>query len=372
MNRRRTVAGLLAASLTLACAGAAFAQEKKYPDILDAKPMFKAGPNHMELAPKAPAAALVQWNGSFVDLTKKTIDYTMIGTDPSAGGVSTTVPVVIVPVKMVYGKKIGNMTFDPMTAKASDGLTIINNIIASPLFNPGVNFTQGGTNLGTTQYEDAFQRGNFWKFVKTKAGKNYHVLLSTPTVLPEMTINVTALQGKVINNPFGSGVVGLFADPAMDAAIQTYMANSTSINPGVLPIFITYDIYLGTSGTCCIGGYHNANGAQPSGQTYSYSTYVDSVGAFAQDVSALSHELGEWMDDPFVDNHVNCQDNSLMEVGDPLEGLANYGAFPYTLGGFTYNLQSLVFIGYFGGPVKDSVHKWLSFQNDEPGVCPGQ
>jgi hypothetical protein len=37
----------------------------------------------------------------------------------------------------------------------------------------------------------------------------------------------------------------------------------------------------------------------------------------------LSHDLGEWMDDPFVDNSLNCIDNSLMEVGDPLENNAN-------------------------------------------------
>jgi hypothetical protein len=146
---------------------------------------------------------------------------------------------------------------------------------------------------------------------------------------------------------------------------------SSQINPGVLPIFITYNVFL-TSGGCCIGGYHSANGSQPGGQTYSYATYVDAAGSFSQDVSALSHEIGEWMDDPFVDNHVNCTDNSIMEVGDPLENHANYGAYPYTLNGFTYNLQSLVFIGYFGAPRSTSVNSWLSFQNDEANVCPGQ
>ena len=65
-------------------------------------------------------------------------------------------------------------------------------------------------------------------------------------------------------------------------------------------------------------------------------------------------------------------DNSILEVGDPLEGLGNYGAFPYKLNGFTYNLQSLVYIGYFGAPTKDSANKWLAFQNDETHVCPGQ
>lgn len=59
---------------------------------------------------------------------------------------------------------------------------------------------------------------------------------------------------------------------------------------------------------------------------------------------------------------MNCQDNSILEVGDPLEGRANYGGFPYNPNGFTYNLQSLVFLGYFGAPKSTSVHSWLSFQ----------
>ena len=88
MTQRLTVASLFAAFLVLACASAAFAQETKYPDILDAKPLFKAGPNHMELAPSAPASNLVQWNGTFTDLTLKKVTYTMVGTPPSQGSVS--------------------------------------------------------------------------------------------------------------------------------------------------------------------------------------------------------------------------------------------------------------------------------------------
>jgi hypothetical protein len=371
MNKRFAVS-VMAVSLVLACASIAFAQETKYPEILDAKPMFKAGPNHSELAPKAPAATLTQWNGSFTDLTKQKVTYTMVGTDPSKGGVSSTIPVYIIPIKMVYPKSNGNHTFDPVKTKVSNGLTVVNNVIASPIFNPGVNFTQGGTNLGTTQYIDAFQRGNFWKSVHLKANSGYHVLLGTPTVLAEQTITVSATQGGVFANPFGSGIVGTYDINAFDSKLQGYMKKFTQINPGVLPLFITYDVYLTSGGGCCIGGYHNANGPQPGGQTYSHATYEDSPGSFSQDVSALSHEIGEWLDDPFVDNFVNCNDNGILEVGDPLEGNANFGAFPYALGGFTYNLQSLVFIGYFGAPKATSVHSWLSFQHDEAQVCPGQ
>jgi hypothetical protein len=194
------------------------------------------------------------------------------------------------------------------------------------------------------------------------------------TVLPEQTIRVTVNQGEAITNPFGTIPVGQMYINPFDKQIRNIMAGLPQITPNVLPLFITYDNYLTEvpHQGCCIGGYHSAVGSQPGGQTYAYTTYVDEPGSFSQDVSAMSHELGEWMDDPFVDNSVNCADNTLMETGDPLENNANYGGFPYTVNGFTYNLQSLVFLDYFGAPPANSLNGWYSFQNDEAGTCPGQ
>ncbi len=366
MNARLLTMTMLAAALagvTAVQAGTA---------ITSVKPMFVTLPNnHAKPAPgRVPAGQLVQWSGSFTDLTGHHISYVMPGTSPMTTNTSTTVPVYIIPIKMVYGSTNGNMTFDPVAHILPNGRNIVQNLTSSPLFTSDVNFTQGGVNLGTTQYIDAYQRGNFWSSVSTNSG--YHVLFGTPTVLAEQTITVSRSQGKVITNPFASGKVGTMSINAFDSKLQTFMTSFTQINPGVLPLFVTYDIYLTQNGGCCIGGYHSANGANPTGQTYSYGTYVDSVGAFSQDVSALSHELGEWMDDPFVNNAVNCTDNSIMENGDPLEGRANYGGYHYTDNGFQYNLQSLVFLGYFGAPRSTSVNSWLSFQNDEANVCPGQ
>jgi hypothetical protein len=336
--------------------------------------MFLALPSH-GAAPLNPSSTLAQWTGKFHDLRGQPHRYTMAGGNPHTTNTTTTIPVVVVPVKLVYGPDNGNMTFDPETATVSNGLTVEQNTLASPLFNAGIDFNQGGTDLGNTQYIDAFQRGNFWLTVnaQTSGHSNYHVLFGTPTVGTELTVNVSTSEGQVIDNPFGSGVVGLMNINSLDTLMRSYISsNGDLINPGVLPIFLTYDVYLTSGGACCIGGYHSAEGQQPNGQTYSQATYEDSVGSFSQDVSALSHELGEWMDDPFIDNSVNCNDNSLMEVGDPLEGKSNYGAYPYTLNGFTYNLQSLVFIDYFGAPRLIPVNQWLSFQNDETNVCPGQ
>ncbi len=356
----------------LAAGFAAFPASAQNDKPMAARPMFVTLPNHTNLAPRGlpPAVQLTQWNGSFTDLTGKHVSYVMVGTNPMTTNTSTTVPVYIVPIKMVYGRLNGNMTFDPVAHILPNGRSVVQNTTASPLFVGSLNFTQGGTNLGTTQYIDAYQRGNFWSSVSTNS--NYHMLLGTPTVLTEQTINVSAVQGRVMNNPFGSGKVGTMSINAFDSKLQSFISGFAQINPGVLPIFITNDIYLTQSGSCCIGGYHSANGANPTGQTYAYATYEDVAGSFSQDVSALSHEIGEWTDDPFVNNAVNCTDNSIMENGDPLEGEANFGGYHYTLGGFTYNLQSLVFIGYFGAPRSTSVNSWLSFQNDEANVCPGQ
>ncbi|HLY07600.1 MAG TPA: hypothetical protein VKR31_17775 [Rhizomicrobium sp.] len=337
---------------------------------IKAEPRFVVLPNHFDRAPHHPSSTLPQWTGSFTDLTNKTVRYTMIGTDPAYTNDSTTVSVVLVPIKIVYGKENGNRPFDPHHVLAN-GRTVVKNTLDSPVFQSGIDFVQDGVDLGNTQYLDAFQRGNFWSSVETH--RNYHVLLNAPTVLTERTIDVATFEGRVIRNPFAAGYVGIMDINDFDARLQSFMHYLRAhINPGVLPVFLTYDVFLTDSGKCCIGGYHSANGARPDGQTYAFATYVVSTGSFAQDVSALSHEIGEWIDDPFVDNNVNCSDNGLMEVGDPLEGGPNYGAYRYTLNGFTYNLQSLVFMDYFGAPPTSRVNDWYSFQDDEGGVCPGQ
>lgn len=371
MRTLRLPAAIAAALLACSMMGGSAAASPQKP-----KPLFlvipKDAPWHHQLPNRRPGAQLTQWNGSFTDQLGQTVNYTMVGTDPSTSNRKTVTPVVLVPVIMVYGATNGNMTFDPTTTTVFKTRTVVGNSLLSPLFKEAVDYVQGGVDLGKTQYIDAFQRGNFWSLVS--GHPRYHTLLGTPLVEPPVTYNVPPGLGMVTTNPFGTGNVGTMEVDVFDQQVQTWISQIADINPGVLPIFLTYDIYLTEPGgqVAYIGGYHSAISGQPGGQTYAYATYVDSVGAFAQDVSALSHEIGEWEDDPFVDNSVNCLDNTSMEDGDPLENGPNYGAYPYKFRGFTYNLQSLVFIGYFGAPPSTSVNSWLAFQNDESSVCPGQ
>lgn len=349
------LAALVLASFSLS--STAVAQDH---DTLPARPLFT------RLAPKPgtdaakPAVSLQTWAGTFT-YKGATNHFTMVGTDPSSTNTTTTIPVFIVPVRLGYKGTNGSKTiFDPSTHKLSNGQTVIQNVLASPIFNSGIDFVQGGTDLGNTQYIDAYQRGNFWTNVMTNT--NYHVLLGTPTVLPTRTLVVPAADGMV-GNEFGV-TVGLADINWFDTQINQVIKHYTQITPASLVIFVTYDSYLTEFGGCCIGGYHSATGAQ----TYAHFTYVDVPGVFSQDVSALSHEIGEWMDDPLVNNTQGAC-GGLLENGDPLENEANFGGFPYTLGGFTYNLQDLVFLQYFGQTPSTAVNNWWTFQGTTLSVC---
>jgi hypothetical protein len=313
---------------------------------------------------RVPAASLQTWNGSFT-FQGTNYTYNMVGTAPSSNA-STTVPVFVIPLKVVItGRRGVKTTFDPAHV-LSNGKTVTNNSVASPIFDSTTTYIQGGVNVGTTQYIDAYQRANFWGTVQSNP--NYHLLLGGPTVLAEQTLSPSSANGK-IGSPFGH-TAGLVSINWFDAQLQTIISRFTQIQPNALPIFLTYDVYL-TQGGCCIGGYHSSEGSISNPQAYAHFTYIDHPGDFAQDVSALSHEVGEWADDPLV---VNINGNNtpcgILENGDPEEGFANFGGFHYVLNGFTYNLQDLVTLPYFGAPTSTSVNGFLSFQgNSSLFVC---
>ncbi len=301
-------------------------------------------------SPNQPAGNLQTWNGSFT-YNGTNYPYVMVGADPATGN-SAEITNYIIPVKIVLSN--GDI-YDPLAGGTTSPVA---RTILSPIFDHSTDYNQGGTDLGTTQYEDAYQRGNFWSLVQ---GTNYHLLLGGPsshvTVLPELTLNVPAGSGHE-GSPFGFTVAEVDIN-YFDGQISNYMASNPNINPTLFPMFIVGNTYL-TEGGCCIGGYHSANGQQSYGM-FDYDTHP---GVFSQDVSALSHEDGEWIDDPLT-NGGNGTPCGILEVGDPLEGGSNghpYGTWSYVLHGFTYHLQDLVWLRYFGAPANTSANSWWSFQ----------
>lgn len=345
------------ALLGLSCLAAASAQQVKPRFVtLPAKPATY----------KQPPASLVTYAGSYV-YNGKTQNYTFVGTDPATTNTTTTIKTFIIPVKITITKGTTKTVFDPNTVLSNPaGYTAITSTTSSPVFDSTTDYVQGGVDIGATQYVDAFQRATVWGNVSVN--NNYHTKLGTPTIRPTLALAPPASKG-VTGNPFGKGTRGEVDITWFDTQINTYLTKyASTITPDTFPIFITYNTFL-TSGGCCIGGYHSATGAQ----TYTHFDYDSGVGSFSQDVSALTHEISEWYDDPFVNNIApsSCatHGNSLLEVGDPLEGYSNYGGFVYPLHGFNYNLQDEATLVYFGAPSSTSVNGWFSFQNHTLTVC---
>jgi hypothetical protein len=375
MKTRIASLALLATSVVALSAYSAIADQAKWNG---ARPMFGVipanAPWHAATAKaqkdRKPAAQISQWNGSFTDHHNVKRTFTMIGPDPSSNNSTTTIPLQIVPVVFTY-PNFGNKTFNPKKDTYSNGETVMHNFVNSPLLKSNVKFKSGGEVMGKTQYIDAYQRANFWQ-ANVQQNSNYHVVLGSPTMLKPLKISVASGQGVVEQNPFGTQQIGTYGFGLMDQKINGYIASHNQVTPDQFVFFVSDNIFL-TSGGCCIGGYHTATAPQPGGQTYGYTTLVTEDQSFSEDTSAASHEIGEWMDDPFTNNHVGCNDNSILENGDPLvQSLPEFGNYEYTANGFTYHLQDLVNIAYFGAP-NLSVNNLHDFQNAKPGfTCPGQ
>ncbi|HET6180620.1 MAG TPA: hypothetical protein VFE61_27120 [Candidatus Sulfotelmatobacter sp.] len=261
-------------------------------------------------------------------------------------------------------------------------------MVQSPILQTA-DFNFGGTDVGTTQYTDAVQRGSFWSQID-KA--NYHVLLK-PVILAPLVIDVPAASGLALNTdvfaPFFSlcGPEGIVDISFLDAAVVSELTQRKAINPGTFPMFMMYNAGMSFGdptqlGNCCAGGFHSINPAGPlTFQTFSPFDF-DVSGLFvtsANDTAIPSHEVDEWANDPYVINRTpawghtgqvsGCQNN--LEVGDPLTG----SEAPRVVGknGFTYHLQELAFFSWFFGNPSLAIHGWDSnngtFLTDAGAPC---
>jgi hypothetical protein len=283
---------------------------------------------------------------------------TMVGRSPFSHGARTTnVPTVIVPIKIVMPDA---GVFDPtvVDATCSPSVTPLALAQGSPVLQSAA-FTMGATSVGTTQYPDAFQRGNFWMNVSV-TGDRYHTMLSPVTTVGVVTVNVPKGSGTTNTVTGACGHIGVMDinwwDPFVIGTIIPSLA-AKGVSPTTLPLFLFYNVVMNQGsatlgGMCCILGYHSAVGSPV--QTYSVADY-DTTGFFPSDISAMSHEVAEWMDDPLGTNITPnwgnigqvtvCQIPSNLEVGDPLTGIS----FPSVTmaNGVTYSPQELAFYSWF-------------------------
>jgi hypothetical protein len=289
-----------------------------------------------------------------------TYGYNMVGADPSTNG-SATIEADITPVNV----NIAGLSFN--------GTNVLAATLASPQFatndygstpaatakgtadptatppipgtskirGPGGALSQGDAG-NQLQLQDATMRAQFNK----TGDSNFHLLMH-PNVLPAVTIDVPSTKGILLAS--GRGVV--VADIDLTWWLTRIQNLQVSADPTHLPIYLTDNVLLHIGPNplnCCVIGFHgaglvpgrgtgstNGGGNQPV-QTYAWASWVQ-PGFYAranggtnwalQDIHALSHEIAEWADDPFVNNTVEpwktptapqygC--TGVLETGDPV------------------------------------------------------
>ncbi len=285
-----------------------------------------------------------------------TYGYNMVGADPnncSGSACSVTIEADITPIIV----NIDGLTFsgaDVLAATLASPVFVLNNFGATPfataagafplapalIQGPGGTLSQGDAG-NSLQLEDATMRAQF-----NKTGtSNYHLILQ-PKVLSPVTITVPRNQGTLLVS--GRGVV--FAD--VDIGWWSSQINNleTQADPTHLAVYLTDNVLLyegNNVANCCVIGYHGTRAAGNGGgstnsngnanvQTFAWASWVQ-PGLYArpnggtdwalQDIHALSHEISEWADDPFVNNLVEpwltptapqygC--SGILETGDPV------------------------------------------------------
>jgi len=281
--------------------------------------------------------------------------YTMVGDNPFTAqqNPTVTIPAPVIGLKFVFSD--GSTT--DATATASDcgqSQSPVGLALNSPIFQ---------NDLSGTQYVDAFQRANFNPETNFSGiNPNYHVLLSG-TNATTLTLHVPANDGTSVSDSCGNNPQALFGgvdQSWLDNQLQSTMSTLAGVSPSTFPIFLMYNTVLCDSNSCGILGYHAT--VQANVQTYAVADYqlADLAGVTnpPSDVSVLSHEVGDWMDDPFGSNTVptwgyvgqdlnsdgtgSCQPN--LEVADPLTGAT---LEQLQEGSTLYHVQDLAFTSWF-------------------------
>jgi hypothetical protein len=300
----------------------------------------------------APSATVPMFTATAHDGTS-TFRYTMVGKNPFVVQTkpSTTVNTTLIPVVIKFSN---GDTWDPTQIDSCDSQSALTRVLSSPIF-VAQPWKFGPTRVGTGQYVDAFQRGEFYSQTKPKGiNPGYHVNLAVRARAP-LVLHVPTADAAESTTVCGTHKLGAIDINFLDSELQRYITDTLgSPATKTFPLFLLDNFveYEGSTSLCCVLGYHNAmdNAGRP--QTYGVAVY-DNTGDFtgAADTAVISHEVAEWMNDPLVNNPTKpwgnvgqvqgCQAN--LEVGDPLSGTAITDA----LNGKTYHLQELAFFSWF-------------------------
>ena len=292
------------------------------------------------------------WWGSTLDPNNGvTYGYNMVGANPntcSGSACSSTVETDITPLIV----NVGGLTFsgnNVLAATLASPQFALNDYGSTPFATAGFSDLRRGPGGALSQndagnllqLQDATMRAQF-----NKTGpSNYHLNLH-PNVLQAVTINVPSNQGTLLQT--ARGVV--FADINISWWAAQIQNLETKADPTHLPLYLTDNVLLHIGPdifNCCVIGFHGTRASGYGGgsnnsngnakvQTFAWASWVQ-PGLYArpnggtdwalQDIHAVSHEIAEWGDDPFVNNTVEpwltptapqygC--TNVLETGDPV------------------------------------------------------
>ena len=281
--------------------------------------------------------------------------FNTVGNPPNMHG-TTTINAPVIPVSLDL------RNFDGSPRFFSDVTPFIAPTLASPVFQ-NAPYTSSPV---PTQFSDAIQRAEY----AGKAKDDWHTVLS-PNVKAARSMTLIRGTYRFALNSDGSCCffVEVDADVFANALFNIIVdaINAGDITTKDMATFLFPNAFLFVNGDpnqCCIIGFHtyvfdDSNPRVEARWVLNYSSWI-SPGIFRggfQDVTAVSHEIAETYNDPFVasDNvhdvtpwwlapNGNCQDN--LETGDVIEGLP-HAVFPVTLNGFTYHPQNEALLQWF-------------------------
>jgi hypothetical protein len=317
--------------------------------------------------------------------------YTNIAGNPPQMGGTTTFNAPIVPVSLELLDFNGQVRVVNGHPLHSDVTPFIQPTVDSPVFQ---NFTYSSSDV-PTQFTDAVQRAEFFN----RAKSDWHTLLS-PGVKTARTIQIPRGKYAFALNADGACCRFVLVDfitfinllfPAVPTDTTTPVGaaeNAGDITTKDISTFLFPNTFLffGNTSNCCVLGFHTidfepgdiSNNNLVRFFVVNYSSWI-SPRIFRSpevlDVLALSHEIAETFNDPFVtfdgihdvtpwwlSPNGNCQNN--LEVGDVIEGLP-HETFPIVLNGFTYHPQNEALLQWFEFEVPSSaLHGAYSYPDE--------
>jgi len=313
----------------------------------------RTAPEAASLKAQTAASASIKMFTASVQDGASTFRYSMLGKNPFVRQAtpSTTINTTLIPVVIKFSN---GDTWNPAVIDSCDSQSALTRAQHSPIF-VAQPWKFGPTSIGTGQYIDAFQRGEFYQQTKpTGINPGYHVKLALATHAPLM-LRVPTADAAETTTVCGTHKLGVVEINYLDNQIRQYITGTLgSAATTTFPLFLLGNVveFIGSPSYCCVLGYHNAMRNAGALQTYGVSMY-DNSGDFGNlaDAAVMSHEVGEWMNDPSGTNPTKpwgnigqvsgCQGN--LEVGDPLTGTG----ITDTLNGKQYHLQELAFFSWF-------------------------